>query len=72
MRATPILHLVHSRRLKPLSINALIPVVRDIATACPWSKYHPPNVGAFTRTAPATLVMLVQLVDRHGRGFRRN
>jgi hypothetical protein len=26
----------------------------------------------FTRTAPDTLVMLVQLVDRLGQGFRRN
>jgi hypothetical protein len=36
------------------------------------AKYHPQSVGAFTRIAPATLVMLVQLVDRLGRGFRRN
>src|SRR5262249_60376449 len=45
---------------------------RDIAPACPRSKYHPSCVGAFTRIAPATLVMLVQLVDRLGQGFRRN
>ena len=36
------------------------------------SKYHPPSVGAFTRIAPATLAMLVQLIDRLGQGFRRN
>jgi hypothetical protein len=69
MRATPISPPSPLRRPRPPS-NAQIPVVRDIATACRRSKYHPPSVGAFTRTASAPLVMLIQLGGRLGQGFR--
>ena len=72
MRVTPIPTLSSLRRLRPLIGNAYIPVVRDIATAGPCSRYHLPSVGAFTRIAPATLVVLVQVVDRLGQGFRGN
>ena len=72
MRVTPIPILSSLRRLRPLIGNAYIPVVRDIATAGPWGKYHWASVGAFTRIVPATRVVLVQLVDRLGRVFQGN
>ena len=58
MRATPISPLVPSRRLRRPNSNAKIPVVHDIAIAVIWSNCHPSSVRTFTRTAPASLVML--------------
>jgi hypothetical protein len=71
MRVTPISTLSSLRRLRPLS--AMHKYLSCAISRLPVLEENTiPSVGAFTRIAPATLVVLVQLIDRLGQGFRGN